>query len=362
MWHILVYSDIPHKYVRPFALHYFTDRKPSPEQAFELFEKVMSEHRELGYDGERPRYVGYELLPSLSLTGWVAVAIDDLRGLAFVGDVRGDVGALREYRLSNLFIDIDNLSAEKKVLDAVDGLDEFKVFKTHAGYHVRAPQKFNSFEEQLKERERRLDDINRISIDRLYIENGLDFLANTLFNSKCWVEDGDIKCYEEKEVDVNSISATRTVYISINLPPITITTSRGTIEVSGKTLKLVGRFSSRDAKNIAMSIEDNLWEYTYKLRMQNDIKESVKNAYGKISPVLSLLIDKCDIRIENGVVTIHVPNDIATYVGRLIGKQGQNIRAVESELGVRIKISQSAPPPEDVELKKKLQDLLRRVV
>jgi len=366
VWHILVYSDIPHKYVRPFALHYFTDSRILLEQAFKLFEQVLGEHSiDLGYGGEKPRYVGYELLPSLPLTGWVAVAIDGLRELVYVGDVRGDVGALREYRLSNLFIDIDKsiISAEEKVLDAIDGLDEFRVFRTYAGYHVRSPRKFNSFEEQLKERERRLDDMNRISIDRLYIKNGLDFLANTLFNAKCWIEDGGgIKCYEEKEVDVANISATRTVYMSVSLPSLTITTSKGTVEVSGKTLKLVGRFSSKDAERIKTSVEDNFWEYAYAYTQKVDIKKRLVDAYGKISSTLARIVEKCEVRVESGVVVIHVPESLQQYVGRLIGKQGQNIRAVEAELGVRIKISQTSPPPEDVAIRKRLQELLKRVV
>ncbi|MEM1696528.1 MAG: KH domain-containing protein [Desulfurococcaceae archaeon] len=367
MWHILVYSDIPHKYVRPFALHYFTDSRILPEQAFKLFERVLGEHSiDLGYGGEKPRYVGYELLPSLPLTGWVAVAIDGLRGLTYVGDVRGDVGALREHRLSNLFIDIDSKpysDAEGMLLDAVDGLRDFRVFRTYAGYHIRSPQKFGSFGEQLEERKRRFDDINRIRIDRLYLENGLDFLVNTLFNAKCWIEDGGgIKCYEEKEVDVANISATRTVCMSISLPSLTIITSKGTVEVSGKTLKLVGRFSSKDAERIKTSVEDNFWEYAYAYTQQVDVKKRLADAYGKISSALARVIEKCDVRVESGVAVIHVPESLQQYVGRLIGKQGQNIRAVEAELGMRIRVERTCPPPEDVEMKKKLQELLRRVV
>ncbi|MEM1876950.1 MAG: KH domain-containing protein [Ignisphaera sp.] len=359
VWHILVYSDIPHKYVRPFALHYFTDRKPSPEQAFELFKNIMNKHHNLGYRGEKPNYVGYELLP-LTLSGWIAVALEGLEWLKYVGEVKGDVDALREYRLSNLFIDIDNsiITAEEKVLDAIEGLDQFKIFKTYAGYHVRSPRKFSSFEEQLKERERRLDDMNRIVIDRLYINNGLDFLANTLFNAKCWIEENGIKCYEEKEVDVSNISTTRTVYMSINLPSLTITTSKGIVEVSGNELKLIGRFSSKDAKRIKSSIEDNFREYAY---AQADVKKRLIDAYEKLSRLLVRVIEKCDVRIENGVVMVYVPEQLQSHVGRLIGKQGANIKVAEAELGMRVRI-RTSPPPEDVEVKRKMQELLRRVV
>ncbi|MEM1759437.1 MAG: KH domain-containing protein, partial [Thermofilaceae archaeon] len=63
----------------------------------------------------------------------------------------------------------------------------------------------------------------------------------------------------------------------------------------------------------------------------------------------------------DGAVVIQVPDSLTNYVGRLIGKQGQNIRAVESELGVRIRISQGQLP-EEVAMKRKLRELLKSVI
>ncbi|MEM0497596.1 MAG: KH domain-containing protein, partial [Acidilobaceae archaeon] len=111
---------------------------------------------------------------------------------------------------------------------------------------------------------------------------------------------------------------------------------------------------SKDAERIKTSIEDNFREYAY---VQADVKRRLIDAYGKISGLLVRVIEKCDVRIENGIVMIYVPEQMQNHVGRLIGRQGTNIRAVEAELGMRVQI-RTSPPPEDVELKRKMLRIL----
>ncbi|MEM3439395.1 MAG: KH domain-containing protein [Candidatus Bathyarchaeia archaeon] len=122
-----------------------------------------------------------------------------------------------------------------------------------------------------------------------------------------------------------------------------------------------GHFGYEEANKIAQSIEDNFWEYSFKLRGTEDVKTRVSKAYYKFSPTLASILEKCDVFLKGGEVVIHVPDPLKQFVGRLIGRQGANIRAVEAELGIRVKILQSSPPPEEVELKKKLQMLLRNL-
>ncbi len=380
MWHIMVYSSgFDYQYSRPYAVHIFTDKKLPPEEAFRLAEEILTKtFPRWSDDDDELKYVGYENIPSVSVNGLYYVVtkldVDD-----FEFEVEGVVStvppelalAIEEYRRRYVTLDYDDDYdyTRARLLDALEYLSELgcrsiRVSRTQHGYHVRAelPSPL-PLEEILNIRRKLGEDSARVSVDKAYMEKGLGFLTNLLFNEKCWIEGSEIKCYEEKEIDTSSITTIRAETISIPLPTMRIELPKGVVEVDGRYIKFVGRFTAKEAKRIAMSIEDNLWEYAYARKTSDDdIKAKLVKAYGKISSFLARLIEKCDVRVENGVVVIHVPESLQQYVGRLIGKQGANIRAVESELGMRIRIERTSPPPEDVELRRKLQELLKRLM
>ncbi|MEM4619875.1 MAG: KH domain-containing protein [Ignisphaera sp.] len=390
MYHIMIYSaDVLSEYTHPYVVHLFTSEKPSPEEAFKIAEEILTKHFPK-WEKNSLRYVGYEYLPlnlpseanksyvaiSLAHTGWNRFDIAEIISTV----PQSLVPVIEEYRKKWINLDYDNgVLTLPFVVDAIDYLKNemncksIKVYETYRGHHIRAELLSPlSFDELMKIREKLNDDYNRLVLDELYIKKSLSFLTNLLFNSKCWIEipilpeelaagkQPTLKYYEEKEISPESISVERIELVSINLPTMKIELPKGNVEIEGKRIRFVGRFTSKEAKLIATSIEDNLWEYAYALRKRDDIKEKVKNAYRKISPFLASLINECDVKIEEGIIVIHVPDNLSNYIGRLIGKQGQNIKAVEGELGMKIKIIQGQIP-EEVELRKRLRELLKSI-
>ncbi|MEM1693823.1 MAG: KH domain-containing protein [Ignisphaera sp.] len=370
------------EYGHPYAVHIFTLEKLSPEEAFKIAEELLNKHfpEWRKHDISGLAYVGYEYIPldmspeadksyvvvSFTHIDWHRLKINDI-----VSTVPQQLAsAIEEYRKRFITLDYDDdyVGTRATIIDALDylsreGYKNIKVFKTNRGYHVRAelpsPQPFDNI---FNTRIYLGDDHGRIFIDRVYVEKSIGFLTNHLFNSKCWLESSPnvLMCHDEEEISPESITTERVVYISLKLPKMKLDLPKGTVEIDGRRIVFIGNFTRRDAKAIATSIEDNLWEYGYMLKKQEDIKEKVKNAYRKISPFLASLINNCEVKLEEGIVVIYVPDNLSKYVGRLIGKQGQNIKAVEGELGIKIKISQGQIP-EEVEMKKRLRELLKSI-
>ncbi|MEM2050129.1 MAG: KH domain-containing protein [Thermoproteota archaeon] len=375
-WHIMVYSrDLLDIYSHPYAFHLFTSSKPSPSEAFKVAGEILSKaFPDWGKDErEYLAFVGYEELP-LSLPpeaeGVVAakfnidVGVKDVKAISTVPPALAKT--LEDYRSRQLTLDVDSKSdhAKAKLIDTLNSLSfqGIKLYETHRGYHVRAslPEPL-PLEEIIKLRRELGDDPSRLSIDSVYLKHGLGFLTNLLFNEKYWCTkpNDTLQGTIEKEINPGSITVEYDLTISCRLPSTSITTNKGTIKVEKDRVIFNGNFGMQEMQRIAKSIEDNFWEYS--VSGGEDVKKRLILAYGKISWRLASILEKCNVGICNGIVTIHVPSDLASHVGRLIGKQGANIRTVEAELGVRIKISQAGPPPEDVEMKRRLQDLLRRV-
>ncbi|MEM1672879.1 MAG: KH domain-containing protein [Archaeoglobaceae archaeon] len=382
MYHVMVYSrGFDSEYEHPYAVHLFIHKKPSPDEAFKIAEEILNKHfpEWRKYDRSGLAYVGYEYIPlpteaemsyvaiAFGYAGWSKVDISDV-----VSTVPQQLASsIEEYRKRFVTLDYDDdyVATRASIIDALDYLTELgcnaRVFKTHRGYHVRAELPSPQPLDKIFEVRRRLnEDHSRIAIDRAYIEISMGFLTNLLFNSKCWVEFSTniLKCYDEEEISPESITTERIEHTSLKLPKMQITLPKGVVEIDEGQVKFVGRFTERDVKAIATSIEDNLWEYAYALGKRDDIKEKVKNAYRKISPFLATLINDCDTSLSGGVVLLRVPRHLQQYVGRLIGKQGQNIRAVEGELGMKVRIIQPEEQlPEEVAMKRRLQDLLKNL-
>ncbi|MEM1510564.1 MAG: KH domain-containing protein [Thermofilaceae archaeon] len=382
-WHVMVYSrGLESAYSHPYAVHLFTSSKPSPNEAFRMAEEILSKtFPDWGKDKrEYLAYVGYEELP-LSLPpeaegSYVAVKFlisMRVENAQFISTVPPTlVSILEKYRMEKLTLDYDGKDDHTKadIIDVLDTLLEknisFKIYETHRGYHIRAslPQPL-PLEEILKMRKGFGDDNARLDVDSHYLHHGFGFLTNLLFNEKYWWDfpRDNLQCTIETEINPKKIMIEFKQFISFTLPEISINIpSKGIIEVKGSEVVFKGSFGLKEMRRIVQSIEDNLWEYAYAQRSQSNMINSLIASYRKISPTLSTALERCKISFSDGVIVIHVPENLSPLVGRLIGKQGQNIRAVEAELGIKIRISQSSPPPEDVEMKRKLQDLLGRVV
>jgi transcription antitermination factor NusA-like protein len=78
-----------------------------------------------------------------------------------------------------------------------------------------------------------------------------------------------------------------------------------------------------------------------------DLKENLREAYYEIHPFLGLVIDKCEVSRVGHIVCIKVPDEFKQFVGRLIGKEGRNVKNVSQKIGVPIKITSESKPPED---------------
>jgi len=378
----MVYSrGLESAYSHPYAVHIFTSHKLSPDKVFERAEEILSKaFPDWGKDKrEYLAYIGYENI-SLSIPPEaedtyvaakfkISTRVEDIQLISTVPPTLAS--AISSYRSEQLTLDFDEKSdyAKANLIDVLNDLSEkginFKVYETHRGYHVRAklPNSL-SLEEILGMREKYKDDYARLRIDSHYLRHGFGFLTNLLFNEKYWRDSPDSGLHHTIEVEVNpekiTVTCKRSTYL--NFPELSIDLPKGSIKVYGNTILFEGHFGNREMNRVVQSVEDNLWEYAYAQKSQSNIINSLIATYRKISPTLSMALEKCKISFSDGVIVIHVPENLSPLVGRLIGKQGQNIRAVETELGIKIRISQSSPPPEDVEMKRKLQDLLRRVV
>jgi len=372
MWHVMIYSHgLGRVYTHPYAVHLLTPVKPSPEEAFRKAGELLDTHFPEWMKGEESflAYAGYEEIPfDTLLCHYVAVKFiisKDEYKISYYSNVPSELAEkITDYRLREVTFDYDGDDEYTKyvILDTACELENPTIYKTYRGYHLRAglPSKLD-FDEIIRMRRRGFDDFSRIRIDEIYHENGLTFLTNLLFNEKYWIENGGLKHYVEEKIDVKDVVATRSGYVSIKLPELVIQLPKGSISIKGDRVEFKGCFSNKDVQRILRSIEDNLWEYSFQQQRQVDIKERIADAYGKISPILRLAVSTCSLSFEGEKAVLHVPQSLSNIVGRLIGKGGANIRAVEHEVGVRISISQEETP-EDVKLKKKLQELLRQVV
>ncbi|MEM2058795.1 MAG: hypothetical protein QXO76_11175, partial [Thermoproteota archaeon] len=151
-WHIMVYSrGLESAYTHPYAVHFFTDNKMPPDEAFKRAEEILLKaFPEWGKDGdEYLAYVGYEELP-LSLPpeaeGVVAakfnidVGVKDVKAISTVPPALAKT--LEDYRSRQLTLDVDSKSdhAKAKLIDTLNSLSfqGIKLYETHRGYHVRA--------------------------------------------------------------------------------------------------------------------------------------------------------------------------------------------------------------------------------
>ncbi|MEM1793099.1 MAG: KH domain-containing protein [Thermofilaceae archaeon] len=315
-WHIRVYSRGMEDYVAHYhSFHLFTNTPINPKEAIKRAEGVLPPFALLGLVR-----VEYEKLPFNVSGCHVAFA----RGTVISSTVPdGLAQGLQELREKTLTLKYHKSPLDvTRMLGALNSLRErgveCRVYEAGEYYHVYAQLPIPlPLGEIMKMREGLEDDPVRLEVDKMYLAAGLEYLANSLPSEYFEFYNGSL-LYNGREVEVSVDS------ITVNLEPARPVETPPPKEV--------------------------------------DMKEKIAEAYKKISLRLWGTILACQVTVDGDTVTIHVPEWQKDFVGRLIGKGGANVRAVEAELGVRIKIVSSSPPPPEAEMRRKLQDLLKRVV
>jgi len=273
---------------------------------------------------------------------------------------------LKEYRKSRLTLDLDYTdSFELSYLDKLHNISSDPIFiKTQRGYHVVIQLKQPlGFQDRLKLRQDLGDDLNRIHYDRILHDLGFEGLTDILFDYKWWEGENSFHKWQE----VNNIPVQGK--ISFTLPSMQLKLNNKEIRIEKDTVVLSG-FSSKDAKWIIRSIEDNFWEYSHMIKRRETFPDKFYSAVRKHCG--SVLAAKLNVYEQQGLVkfvqdfygpvVITLKGEAQQIAGLLIGKQGSKIKAIQEELGMKIKIvnerePQQITPVEDV-IRKRLEDTL----
>jgi len=273
---------------------------------------------------------------------------------------------LKEYRKSRLTLDLDYTNSfELSYLDKLHNISSDPVFiKTQRGYHVVIQLKQPlGFQDRLKLRQDLGDDLNRIHYDRILHDLGFEGLTDILFDYKWWEGENSFHKWDK----VNNIPVQGK--ISFTLPSMQLKLGNKEIKIEKDTVVLSG-FSAKDAKWIIRSIEDNFWEYSHMIKRGETFPNKFYSAVRKYCG--SILATKLNVYEQQGLVKfvqdfygpviITLKDEAQQIAGLLIGKQGNKIKAIQEELGMKIKIvnerePQQVTPVEDV-IRKRLEDTL----
>jgi len=390
-YHVMVYtSDINDPYGHPYAVHFFTQNKPTYDWAFakaaEVLDSTFPEWRSVKryYDTPALNFCGIESIPLpipesvIPIPESVIVAkfgwdYDDWGRRFFVQDIvefkplsDESKQMILKYRLNNLTVDIDYkwssaLHAALERLREMSFVSDVRVFETERGFHIRVKlSKSFSFDELLQLREELDDDYMRRRIDRAYHKAGYTFLTNLLFNEKAWWENGKLCSYTEMAIDPSVLVEKYEQVLAYTPPQFKAKICGGEVWTEGNKVYAVGAFSKKVFDKIIEQLEATVFR---EAKEKFELKEKLREAYYEIHPYLGLVVDKCEIlRNGNGKVIIRVPSEYSQFVGRLIGKEGCNVRSVSQKLGFAIRIVQDGVVSEDVDLKQRLKRLMREVV
>lgn len=377
MWCVKVYSfgiedDISHYH----SFHLFTSTNLPPDEAIKMAGEVLPPVGLLGLVR-----VEYERLPFTVPDCYVAFARGTVLSSTVPSSFARDLEQLRRLTLTLKYHNDDYSAA--KMIDALNSLREkgveCRVYEAGEYYHVYAslPSPL-PLSEIMTMREGFRDDPVRLEIDKMYLAAGLPYLANSLPNEYFEFYSGSLlRCGREVEASTDNLTVTLDFPVispAPPIPPLTLATPRGVVEARWEegygngaiVVRVSGHLGLREAEAVVQSIKGDLENYVAPVIRKARLKEKLAEAYEKISLRLAAVIKQSQVTVDGDgdgdTVTIFVPEWRKEYVGRLIGRGGANVRAVEAELGVRIKIVSSSPPPEGVEMRRKLQDLLKRIV
>jgi hypothetical protein len=386
LYHVMVYtSDINDPYGHPYAVHFFTQNKPTYDWAFakaaEVLDSTFREWRSVKRYSDTPalNFCGIENIPIPIDQEAVIVAkfewsYDEYGDKMFLARQMVEAKPLSErskqmileYRLRSLTVDIDykykpTLHAALERLREMAFVSDARVFETERGFHIRAKlTRKVGFDELLQIREELDDDYMRRRIDRAYHRVGYTFLTNLLFNEKAWWENGKLQSYTELPIDPSTLVEEYERTLDYTPPKFEAEMCGGRVWTEGNTIRAVGAFSNRVFGAIVEQLEATLFR---EAKEMFELREKLREAYYEIHPYLGLVVDKCEV-YRNGSrrIVIKVPSEYSQFVGRLIGKEGCNVRSVSLKIGSAIKIQQEGKAPEDVGFKQRLKRLMREVV
>lgn len=354
MYHVLVFSG--NSYTHSVAVHLLTRRKPTPQEAMRTAEELSSSFRE---EGDCFTCVGYERLPIEGDEGFVAVELVCEKVARRVVDVDEELASrLEALRLSRLTLDYDDPNEFYYVADVLEKYPEARVYRTYRGFHVRVAKSFTSFDDLLWERAVFRDDLRRCKIDRGYVDCGLGYLANVLFDEKWWVDDaGGLVGFSEVEVSASGLrfkgefTLDFVVEGQVDLGDV-VAVLQPCVETTIVTVE--GFFTSKRLSEVREELKRRFRAE----RLRQKAVPMVVSAYRELGIDL---IDKCRLSVEgDGRVVVVVPRELARYTGRLIGKGGVNVRTVEAKTGVRVAV-ESEEIPEEEEMRRKLKSMLRSI-
>lgn len=165
------------------------------------------------------------------------------------------------------------------------------------------------------------------------------------------------------------------IEISYYLPKLEIQIQKGKIIIDGNKIVFNGNFlpEDEDVKRIAESIEDNFWEYQIikPSEKEKDILTKLEGAMLQVySPNLYFSykaysasgVLKVNVDYENNTLLIALNDKAVELAGRFIGKGGEKIKKLQEILKMKVKIITETSTKEEDELKKKMEDLLKRLV
>ena len=195
--------------------------------------------------------------------------------------------------------DIDAKNAKKEAI--LEAKEEIQTLKEAADKEISARRiELQKLEDRLVQREEHID----------HKESNLDKKSELLDQQKQSLQ--DLKANLQKEIDAQKELREKAV----------------------QELERVAGLSSEEAKKILV---DELTESARKeaYKTIKKIEEETREKADKIAQeIVSMAIQKCatDVTSETTVSTVAIPND--EMKGRIIGREGRNIRSIENAMGV----------------------------
>lgn len=264
------------------------------------------------------------------------------------------LNALATFKSNRITIDYDVYDiyyAVKWVSDVLDIIpdipfENYVFLKTHRGAHLRGIlTKSLSFDEKIELRKRLWDDEKRIIFDEYLFSLGFEGLTDLLFNFKCW-KNGE---YTEQPMFIDEVS------IEFELPKLEFEN----YTIFERKIQFKKSVYIVDAVKTKKLVEKEYREFAERYRKEVHAKDNILKAYIDIG--LGHVISKCEIKVEDGKVTVKVPKCLSEYTGRLIGRNGANVKFAEERVGLPITIIPEYIP-ESFLLKNRLKNLYEKLV
>ncbi|MEM3506693.1 MAG: KH domain-containing protein [Candidatus Bathyarchaeia archaeon] len=365
MYHGLIYCS--EKLYSGFLFHFFTNQE-TYDDWLSLADKLIKKHSE---EAEF-RYMGLEYLP-LSLKEDAYFLLKRDRNDILLLDKHGEINEeeIIRFKSKRATVDID-VGAEsmksyfgdsclfsyiQRFFDkksSLPPLEDYNFYRTHAGMHIRLNfSKPLTFEEKITIRKLLGDDYERRRYDELFKYNGYEALTDLLFNKKYFINENQYLWGREEALFIKALP------LPYNLPASAYTKYSKNVDVENRYLVLEKSMTPMEAVLTFNKIKNDpelIRIYREKQQLE-ELRYKIIDTYREIDSRLADFLYSCEFKLINGVVIISVGESGSSLVGRLIGKQGRNINAIQQRVGIRIRIEQPKLPKE-VEQRQKLKEMI----